>query len=56
MSAIDPVTEHDCFADPDNLEEQETERADVAVRVCRVCGRRHIEVSVDPVELGVRLS
>jgi hypothetical protein len=44
----------DCCSDDDNLEEQPTERPDMRVRVCRVCGSRHIEVSVDPMQLGVK--
>jgi len=44
----------DCCADEENLEEQPTGRPDVVVRKCRACGRRHIEVTVDPLTIGVR--
>lgn len=53
MSAIDPVTEHDCLVEPGNLEEVPDERPDVTVRRCTVCGRRHIEVTVDPLEMRI---
>jgi hypothetical protein len=56
VSAIDPVTEHDCLADPDDLEEVEDDRPGVTVRVCSVCGRRHIEMEADPFQVGVELS
>jgi hypothetical protein len=45
--------EHDCLADPDNLEEQDDDRPGVTVRVCGVCGRRHIEVDAEPLQIGV---
>ena len=54
MSAIDPVTEHDCLANPDDLEEVEDDRPGVTVRVCSVCGRRHFEVVAEPLTVGVR--
>lgn len=44
-----------CCADPRNLILQPSDpaRPGVTVRVCR-CGRRHIEMAVDPGTLGVR--
>jgi len=44
----------DCCSDEGNLEEQPDNRPDVTVRKCRVCGRRHIEVTVDPMTIGVK--
>lgn len=54
MSAIDPVSEHDCFANPDDLKETEDDRPGVTVRVCSVCGRRHFEVDAEPLAMGVK--
>ena len=48
MSTADEVKEHDCFTDPQSLEEQEDDRPNVVVRVCTVCGRRHIEMVAEP--------
>jgi hypothetical protein len=55
MSAIDPVTEHDCLAEPETLEEVEDDRPDVTVRVCTVCGRRHIEMDAEAFIIGVEV-
>lgn len=45
-----------CCENPDNLEDvSQPERPDVQVLVCQECGCRHIEVSVDPVQLGVEV-
>lgn len=55
MSAVDAVTEHDCLAEPDSLEEQADERPNVVVRVCSVCGRRHIEMVAEPFQVGVEV-
>lgn len=43
----------DCCLEDANLEEQDSERDDLVVRVCQVCGRRHFELNVDPFEVGV---
>ncbi len=37
-----------CCRDTANLEVRESGRPDVTLRVCRVCGRRHLEVTADP--------
>ena len=42
----------ECCANPDNLEDRPQERADLVVKVCRVCGRRHIKLKVEPGKLG----
>lgn len=44
-----------CCLEPGNLENVPDERPDITVNVCRECGCRHIELSVDPVELGVKV-
>ncbi len=41
-----------CCAKPENLVVKEA-RGDWTVRVCAQCGRRHIELRVDPGVLGV---
>lgn len=46
----------DCCAEEANLEEQPDGRSDVTIRVCRVCGRRHFEVTVDPAVIGVEVT
>lgn len=43
----------ECCADPDNLEVDPVERADLTIRVCQVCGRRHFEVDAEPFQIGV---
>lgn len=43
-----------CCQDEANLgEPQATAREDLVVRICKVCGRRHFELNVDPLRLGV---
>ena len=43
-----------CCANPDNLSDPKEEREDLVIRVCSVCGRRHFELTVDPLKLTVR--
>ena len=31
-------------------------REDLAVSTCKVCGRRHFELTVDPLEIGLAFS
>lgn len=43
-----------CCEKPENLSEpQATNRPDLVVRVCAVCGRRHFELTVDPLNLHI---
>ena len=44
-----------CCENPDNRTEPEKvdEREDLTITRCKVCGRRHFELSVDPAHLGV---
>ena len=44
----------ECCADSANRDEQPQERPDLSVQVCRVCGRRHFELTVDPIRIAVR--
>jgi ATP phosphoribosyltransferase regulatory subunit HisZ len=44
----------DCCSDQKNLEGRASDRPDMTVRVCRVCGARHLELTVDPLRLGIR--
>ena len=45
----------DCCAKPENLgEPQKTDKEDLVVRYCSVCGLRHFELSVDPLVLNLR--
>lgn len=46
-----PIKE--CCQDPANLEEQESGKPDLTLRVCRMCGCRHFELTVDPGKFGV---
>ena len=41
----------DCECEEHQLEEGESDRDDVVVRVCRDCGRRHFEVVAEPGDL-----
>ena len=43
----------DCCQKPENLVAQQ-DRPDLLVRVCKVCGCRHFELTVDPGKLGLR--
>jgi hypothetical protein len=47
-------TIQECCADENNLVAQPTGRADLTVKVCEKCGRRHFEVSVDPGDLRAK--
>ena len=46
---------NDCCKEPSNLEVRE-QRGDVVMRVCTVCARRHVELSVDPGRLFSRVA
>lgn len=43
-----------CCQIPENLEQRDSGRADMILRVCLVCGCRHREVTIDPLQVGVR--
>ena len=43
-----------CCADLANRDEQDEPREDLSVQVCRKCGRRHFELTVDPIRIAVR--
>ena len=40
-----------CCEKPDNRETVE-QRDDLTVQKCKVCGRRHFELTIDPVKVG----
>ena len=42
----------DCCKDPENLELTQV-NTDLLVNVCKVCGCRHFELTVDPGKLGM---
>jgi hypothetical protein len=44
-----------CCSLPENLIAQ-PQSSDLMVRTCRVCGRNHYEMAVDPVSVGVRMT
>ncbi len=48
----------ECCATPGNLElkpdHPDARPPDLSVKVCRVCGLRHFELTVDPGNLGLR--
>ena len=44
---------HDCCANPGNRKVEE-ERDGITVQVCGVCGRRHFEVTADPILIEIR--
>jgi hypothetical protein len=46
---------NECCAKPENRVELERRDNGVVVQKCSVCDRRHYEMEVDPVEVGVRL-
>jgi hypothetical protein len=46
---------NDCCKQPHNLIAKK-ERQDLVIRVCSVCGRRHFELTVDPIKLGIKLA
>jgi hypothetical protein len=43
----------DCCKDTDNLELTRLNQDEV-VNVCKVCGCRHFELTVDPIRLGIK--
>jgi hypothetical protein len=43
-----------CCENPENRETVE-EREDLTVQRCKECGRRHYEVTLEPVEIGVKI-
>lgn len=45
---------NECCEQPKNLEEKDSGRPDLILRVCAVCGNRHFELQVDPGSLGLR--
>lgn len=47
-----------CCQDLENRSEPahpDPERTDLTVTVCKVCGRRHFELTVDPLVIGVKM-
>jgi hypothetical protein len=46
-----------CCENLENRTEPETdpERPDLTLTTCRVCGRRHFELTVDPALIGIKL-
>jgi hypothetical protein len=42
-----------CCSDKNNLVVKE-QRGDIIIRVCSICNRRHFELSVDPIQLGLK--
>ena len=42
-----------CCAKPENRVDTPTDRPDTRMEVCRVCSRRHFEVTVDPGKIGL---
>jgi len=45
-----------CCKRPENLSDPTRMRPDLLVRLCRVCGSRHFELTVDPIKIAVRQS
>lgn len=43
-----------CCANPENRKTIE-DRGDLIVQKCTVCGRRHFELTIDPVEVGIKV-
>lgn len=51
---------NECCNDPANLVEEPTgethPEGDLILRRCQVCRCRHFELSVDPIEVGIKFS
>lgn len=45
----------ECCANTENLERFSTHKKDLVVDVCKVCQRRHFELTVDPGEFVMTL-
>jgi hypothetical protein len=43
----------ECCKIPENLVLQPTDRAELQIRICKECGRRHFELTVEPGEIGI---
>jgi hypothetical protein len=46
----------ECCRDEENLGEVEQVDDSTTLRRCKVCGCRHFDMTVDPGEIGVRMS
>jgi len=46
-------TRKDCCKQPENLESRESDDLNVRLMVCRVCGCRHFEVTLEPSFIGL---
>lgn len=44
-----------CCQNPDNRTLAE-KRGDLTIEHCQECGRRHIELTVDPAKLGIKVT
>jgi hypothetical protein len=45
-----------CCQEPENLEKRESEKPDLTLLVCRVCGCRHFRLRLDPGVIGMRVN
>ena len=57
MSRIDSPTIAACCQQDENLKQQpgDPQRKDLVVLMCAVCHRRHYELTIDPVDVGMVL-
>jgi hypothetical protein len=44
----------ECCQNPENLEVQPSEKPELIIRKCSVCGCRHFELSMDPGIIGLK--
>lgn len=45
-----------CCADKANRSEPQEQENGLTIQTCLVCNRRHFELAVDPIHLGVHIS
>ncbi len=50
MSDIKP-----CCKVNENLEIQESGKSDLSLKVCKICGSRHFELTIDPASIGIKM-
>ena len=47
---------HSCCKVESNLIEQESGKEDLVLLICKICNRRHFELTIDPGHIGVKIA
>jgi hypothetical protein len=46
---------NECCKNPENLELDKDQAPDLVIKKCKICGRRHYELKLDPGRLAMEL-